>query len=52
MRDDSSFDSSDSAETGVGTFLLILWLVVAVIVLLNLLIALVNDAFSAARVSN
>ncbi|XP_065839479.1 short transient receptor potential channel 4-like isoform X4 [Oscarella lobularis] len=40
-----SFEAESDTETAVGTALLALWLVLAVIVLLNMLIALISNAF-------
>ena len=47
----SSFEAERDLETGVGTVLLALWLVLAVIVLLNMLIALISDAFQKVQVN-
>ena len=46
----SSFEAERGVETAVGTGLLALWLVLAVIVLLNMLIALISDAFQKVQV--
>ena len=40
-----------SADSTVATVILALWLVVAVVILLNMLIALVTDAFSQVKVN-
>ena len=47
----SSFEAERRVETAVGTGLLALWLVLAVIVLLNMLIALISDAFQRVQVN-
>ena len=47
----SSFEAERDLETAVGTGLLALWLVLAVIVLLNMLIALISDAFQKVQVN-
>ena len=51
MIDLSSFEAERDLETAVGTILLALWLVLAVIVLLNMLIALISDAFQKVQVN-
>ncbi|XP_065838952.1 short transient receptor potential channel 4-like isoform X2 [Oscarella lobularis] len=45
LIDLESFEADRGAETAVGMTLLALWLVLAVIVLLNMLIALISNAF-------
>ena len=45
-----SFEAESDTETAVGTALLALWLVLAVIVLLNMLIALISNAFQRVQV--
>ena len=46
-----SFKAEQGAETSVGMILLALWLVLAVIVLLNMLIALISNAFQRVQVN-
>ena len=46
-----SFKAERGAETSVGMTLLALWLVLAVIVLLNMLIALISNAFQRVQVN-
>ena len=50
MREVEDFEADLSAETVVGLSLIALWLVVSVIVLLNMLIALVSNAFQTVQV--
>ena len=51
LIDLESFEADRGAETAVGMTLLALWLVLAVIVLLNMLIALISNAFQRVQVN-
>ena len=50
LIDLESFEADQVAETAVGMIILALWLVLAVIVLLNMLIALISNAFQRVQV--
>lgn len=44
------FEESGSSETAVATLILAIWLVLAVVILLNMLIALITDSFEGIKV--
>ena len=54
FTDDTFFktgsDVEDSAEVVIGTALFALWLIIAIIVLLNMLIALISNSFQKVQV--
>ena len=50
LVDLNSFEAEQSTETAIGLILLALWLILAVIVLLNMLIALISNTFQSVQV--